>query len=57
MTSPLNPALPTPPAAQVAALRVAELEAENLRLKSQIEWFKRQLFGRKSEKQRVLNPD
>lgn len=44
-------------AADPAAIRLATLEAENKALKTQLEWFKRQIFGRKSEKQILLNPD
>lgn len=43
--------------ANPAAIRLASLEAENKALKTQLEWFKRQIFGRKSEKQILLNPD
>ena len=32
-------------------------EAENQSLKQQLDWFKRQLFGRKSEKRLIDNPD
>jgi transposase len=46
-----------------AALRIAELEAENARLSSdvaalrqQLDWFKRQLFGRKSEQRLDIDP-
>lgn len=42
---------------RLLALRVADLDAENRQLKAQLAWFKRQLFGRKSEKQLLLNPD
>lgn len=45
------------------ASRIAELERENARLsedlaalKHQLEWFKRQLFGRKSEKRLEIDP-
>jgi transposase len=44
---------------QAAILRPADivaLLAENARLKQQLEWFQRQLFGRKSEK-RLREPD
>jgi transposase len=43
---------------QVAALLVAhdQLEARNEELRRQVEWFKRQLFGEKSER-RILGPD
>ncbi len=40
-----------------AAVRIAELEAENRRLKEQLEWFRRQIFGPKSEKQIIVNPE
>jgi transposase len=46
-----------------AAVRVVELERENAQLcaelatlKQQLEWFKRQLFGEKSEKRLDLDP-
>jgi len=46
-----------------AAVRIAELERENAQLsadlaavKQQLEWFKRQLFGRKSEKRLDIDP-
>jgi transposase len=57
MISLSNHTLPTPVDMPSAAVRMAELEAENHRLKMQLDWFKRQLFGRKSEKQLLLNPD
>jgi transposase len=44
---------------QVATLRPAEIAAllvENADLKRQVEWFKRQLFGQKSER-RLREPD
>jgi integrase len=44
---------------QAAAFRPAEIVAlrvENADLKRQVEWFKRQLFGRKSER-RLREPD
>jgi transposase len=44
---------------QAATLRPAEIAAvlaENANLKRQVEWFKRQLFGRKSER-RLREPD
>src|SRR5919108_6452610 len=44
---------------QAAALRPAEVVAllvENADLKRQVDWFKRQLFGRKSER-RLREPD
>jgi hypothetical protein len=37
--------------------RISALEAENQSLKQQLDWFKRQLFGRKSEKRLIDNPD
>lgn len=40
-----------------AAARIAELEAENRRLKEQLDWFTRQIFGPKSEKQIIFNPE
>jgi transposase len=57
MISQPNTVPPRPADARAAALRMAALEAENQRLKQQLDWFKRQLFGRKSEKQLPLNPD
>ena len=39
------------------ATQVAALQAENAALKQQLDWFKRQLFGRKSEKRLIDNPD
>jgi transposase len=36
--------------------RVATLSDENAALKQQLDWFKRQLFGRKSEKRLVVDP-
>lgn len=42
---------PTVPRAEYEALQT-QVHA----LKSQLEWFKRQLFGSKSEKRRVLDP-
>ena len=36
--------------------RQEALEAQNLQLQQQNQWFKRQLFGRKSER-RLLTPD
>jgi len=45
------------------AVRIAELELQNSRLSEhlavlqrQLDWFKRQLFGAKSEKQRLIDP-
>lgn len=43
--------------ADPTAIRIAALEAENSELKAQLAWFKRQIFGRKSEKQIPLNAD
>nr|WP_197911771.1 transposase [Kineobactrum salinum] len=57
MISPFNTVSPPLADAHAAAVRMAALEAENQRLKQQLDWFKRQLFGRKSEKQLLLNPD
>ncbi len=37
--------------------RVAELEQRNAELKAQLEWFKRQMFGAKSEKRHDPSPD
>ena len=39
------------------AAQLVELKAENAALKQQLDWFKRQLFGRKSEKRLIENPD
>ena len=39
-----------------AAVRITELELENAQLKQQLDWFKRQLFGEKSEKRLDLDP-
>ena len=36
---------------------VAALKAENDALRRQLDWFQRQLFGRKSEKRLIENPD
>lgn len=41
---------------QLEQTRIAELEAKNAYLQQQLDWFKRQLFGRKSEKQLIDNP-
>lgn len=43
--------------ADPVAIRIAALETENSELRAQLEWFKRQIFGRKSEKQILLNAD
>ncbi|MGB5201159.1 MAG: IS66 family transposase [Sedimenticolaceae bacterium] len=40
-----------------AATQVAALQAENAALKQELAWFKRQLFGPKSEKRLIDNPD
>lgn len=42
----------------LAALRgrLSEVESENVQLKTQLAWFKRQLFGSKSEKRTMLDP-
>ncbi len=39
------------------AAQFAALKAENAALKQQLDWFKRQLFGRRSEKRLIENPD
>jgi transposase len=39
------------------ATQVTALQVENASLKQQLDWFKRQLFGRKSEKRLIDNPD
>jgi transposase len=57
MTLPQNQALGTRNSADAAAIRIAALEDENSRLKSQLDWFKRQLFGRKSEQQILQNSE
>ena len=41
--------------ASTDALRIAELEAEVRSLRQQLEWFKRQLFGRRSEKRLLVD--
>ena len=48
-----------PPLEENRALRtkVAELSDENKSLQQQLDWFKRQLFGRKSEKCAFENPE
>src|SRR5262245_64430090 len=43
-------------AATLSAAEIVALLAENAKLKRQVEWFQRQLFGRKSEK-RLREPD
>ena len=57
MTLPQNQALGTRNSADAAAIRIAALEDENGRLKAQLDWFKRQLFGRKSEQQILQNSE
>lgn len=57
MISVSEQALSSHPTADSAAIRIAALEAENGELKAQVAWFKRQIFGRKSEKQILLNAD
>ena len=37
-------------AATLSPVEIVALLAENAKLKRQLEWFQRQLFGRKSEK-------
>jgi transposase len=43
-------------AATLGPAEIAAVLAENADLKRQVEWFKRQLFGRKSER-RLREPD
>ena len=43
-------------AATLSPTDIVALLAENAKLKRQVEWFQRQLFGRKSEK-RLREPD
>ena len=43
-------------AATLSPAEIVALLAENAKLKRQLEWFQRQLFGRKSEK-RLREPD
>jgi transposase len=57
MTLPHNQAPIAADSADGAAARIALLEDENRRLKDQLDWFKRQIFGRKSEQQILLSPD
>ncbi|MGD8843673.1 MAG: transposase, partial [Gammaproteobacteria bacterium] len=57
MISQSEQAVDTLGAADPATTRIAALEAENDKLKAQLAWFKRQIFGRKSEKQILLNAD
>ena len=57
MISPSEQAVDAIGTADPAAIRISALEAENSALRSQLEWFKRQIFGRKSEKQILLNAD
>ena len=40
-----------------AAAVIQALQAEVASLKEQLDWFKRQLFGRKSEKRIIEHPD
>jgi len=57
MNSASEQALSAMDAADSAVIRIAALEAENSQLRAQLAWFKRQIFGRKSEKQILLNAD
>ena len=57
MNSASEQAVSATDAAAPAVIRIAALEAENSKLRAQLAWFKRQIFGRKSEKQIVLNAD
>ena len=57
MTLPQNQAPRTLASTATAAIRIAALEDENRRLRSQLDWFKRQLFGRKSEQQILQNSE
>ena len=54
-------ALPTTASQQLVEKRLAvcgSLKQENESLNAQLDWFKRQLFGQKSEKRQVIqNPD
>ena len=56
-----EPALPTTASQQLVEELLAvcgSLKQENETLKAQLDWFKRQLFGQKSEKRQVIqNPD
>src|SRR6476619_3642663 len=45
-----------PPEIIALLVQQRELQAQNAALKRQVEWFQRQLFGRKSEK-RLREPD
>jgi transposase len=57
MISPSVQAVDAPSTTNPAAIRIAALEAENSELRAQLAWFKRQIFGRKSEKQILPNAD
>ena len=57
MNSASEQAVSATDAADPAVIRIAALEAENSKLRAQLAWFKRQIFGRKSEKQILLNVD
>ncbi len=57
MISSAEQAVSATDAADPAVIRIAALEAENSQLRAQLAWFKRQIFGRKSEKQILLNAD
>lgn len=57
MTSAHFSAIPTlEEAARFTAQQVVELATANAQLHHQLEWFKRQIFGSKSEKRLVANP-
>jgi transposase len=45
----------SPAQVQDEAARIAELEAQVRTLSAQLDWFKRQLFGRKSEKRSIVD--
>lgn len=51
--------LPSEPDNSVTSLQgvISELREENAQLKHQLDWFKKQLFGNKSEKRVIENPD
>lgn len=51
-----TPHIPREEYANVCA-KLAESQAQAAQLQQQVDWFKRQLFGRKSEKHVVDNPD
>lgn len=57
MILPSKQAVDATATADPAAIRISALEAENSELRAQLEWFNRQIFGRKSEKQILLNAD